>query len=110
MFGGTNTISLQGAIFLYNDPAGSLLAWKGWSVHDRQSHFGYELPLPPLSEDALTEALRHKVLDFLCAEGVLDSNLAERMRQWRPSGFSRCTTASDFEHRMPRAANDWPTI
>ncbi len=48
MFGGTHTISLQGAIFYGNDPTGSLLAWKGWSVHDRQSRFGDELPLPPL--------------------------------------------------------------
>lgn len=44
--------------------------------------------LPPLPEDVLREALRHKVLGFLCAEGVLDTDLAQRMRQWRHSGFS----------------------
>lgn len=44
--------------------------------------------LPPLPEAELCEALRHKVLDFLCAERVLDAGLADRMRQWRPSGFS----------------------
>ena len=48
MFGGAHSISLQGAVFFGNDPTGSLLAWKGWSVHDRQSRFGDELPLPPL--------------------------------------------------------------
>ena len=48
MFGGASTISLQAAIFRSNDPTGSLLAWKGWSVHDRQSRLGDELPLPPL--------------------------------------------------------------
>ena len=48
MFGRAHTISLQGAIFYSNDPTGSLLAWKGWSVHDRQGRFGDELPLPPL--------------------------------------------------------------
>ncbi len=48
MFGGAHTIRLQGAIFYGNDPTGSLLAWKGWSVHDRQSRFGDKLPLPPL--------------------------------------------------------------
>ena len=48
MFGGAHTISLQGALFVGNDPTGSLLAWKGWSAHDRQSRFGDELPLPPL--------------------------------------------------------------
>ena len=44
--------------------------------------------LPPLPEAALHEALRHKVLHFLCSEGVLDTGLAERMLQWRHSGFS----------------------
>lgn len=48
MLGGAHTISLQGALFVGNDPTGSLLAWKGWSAHDRQSRFGDELPLPPL--------------------------------------------------------------
>lgn len=44
--------------------------------------------LPPLPETALCAALRHRVLDFLCAEGVLKADLAERMRNWRHSGFS----------------------
>ena len=44
--------------------------------------------LPPLPEAELCQALRHKALDFLCAEGVLDAGLADRIRQWRHSGFS----------------------
>ena len=48
--GGAHTFSLDVAAFWGNDPAGSLLAWKGWSVHDRQSRFGDELPLPPLPQ------------------------------------------------------------
>jgi len=48
MFGGAHTFSLQGAVFVANDPAGSLLAWKGWSAHNRQSRFGDKLPLAPL--------------------------------------------------------------
>jgi len=35
--------------------------------------------LPPLPEALLREALRHKLLDFLCTEGVLDAELAQRM-------------------------------
>ncbi|MFP6815353.1 MAG: hypothetical protein VB949_06760, partial [Pseudomonadales bacterium] len=34
MFGGLHTFSLHGAVFWSNDPAGSLLAWKGWSLHE----------------------------------------------------------------------------
>jgi len=48
--GGTQSFSLNLAAFVANDPAGSLLAWKGWSVHDRQSRFSDDLPLPPLPQ------------------------------------------------------------
>jgi hypothetical protein len=49
-FGGAHEFSINTAVFWGNDPAGSLLAWKGWSVHDRQTRFGDKLPLPPLPQ------------------------------------------------------------
>ena len=59
--------------------------------------------LPPIPEQALAEALRHQVLDFLCAEAGFDPRLAERMRQWEHSGFSVHNQirvmASDLEGR-----------
>lgn len=48
--GGAHEFSINAAVFKGNDPAGSLLAWKGWSVHDRQSRFSDRLPLPPLPQ------------------------------------------------------------
>jgi hypothetical protein len=33
--------------FYGNDPAGTLLFWRGWSVHDRQSRLNETLPMPP---------------------------------------------------------------
>ena len=33
--------------FYGNDPAGTLLYWRGWSLHDRQSRLGDELAIPP---------------------------------------------------------------
>jgi hypothetical protein len=33
--------------FYGNDPAGTLLFWRGWSLHDRQSRLNDELPMPP---------------------------------------------------------------
>jgi len=48
--GGAHTFSLQAAAFMQNDPMGGLIAWKGWSVHDRQSRLGDALPLPPLPQ------------------------------------------------------------
>lgn len=44
--GGQHTFSVFGSVFLRNDPAGTLLSWKGWSLHDRQTRIGDELPLP----------------------------------------------------------------
>jgi hypothetical protein len=34
--------------FYGNDPAGTLLFWRGWSVHDRQTRLNDVLPMPPL--------------------------------------------------------------
>jgi hypothetical protein len=36
------------AAFYGNDPIGPLLAWKGWGVHDRQTRWREQIPLPPL--------------------------------------------------------------
>ena len=33
--------------FYGNDPAGTLLFWRGWSLHDRQSRLNDELLIPP---------------------------------------------------------------
>ena len=46
--GNKHTISLYLAVFGGNDPAGGLMAWKGWSIHDRQSRFSDKIPLPPI--------------------------------------------------------------
>jgi len=39
---------LAGAVFGVNEPAGALLAWRGWSFGDRLTSAGERLPLPPL--------------------------------------------------------------
>lgn len=35
------------AAFYGNDPAATLLFWRGWAIHDRQTRVGDDLPLPP---------------------------------------------------------------
>jgi hypothetical protein len=37
-----------GTVARVNDPNGTLLAWRGFALHDRVSGFGDRLPLPPL--------------------------------------------------------------
>jgi len=43
-----HTIEISGALFGVNDPAGTLLAWRGWALHDRASGLFERLPLAPL--------------------------------------------------------------
>lgn len=42
-------VSLIGSFFFSNDPAGSLLSWRGWALHDLQAGLGSEIPFPALS-------------------------------------------------------------
>lgn len=40
------TFSVLGSGFYYNDPAGTVLAWRGWAIHDREAGLLDRLPLP----------------------------------------------------------------
>jgi hypothetical protein len=48
MGGGAHEVTAGGAVFGWNDPAGTLLAWRGWALHDRQTGLRDRLPLAPL--------------------------------------------------------------
>lgn len=41
-------LSITGAAFINNEPAGSLLAWHGWTVGNRQTLWTEKVTLPPL--------------------------------------------------------------
>ncbi|HSE40691.1 MAG TPA: hypothetical protein VLH08_07990 [Acidobacteriota bacterium] len=43
-----NEITLRAAIFWQNDPAATLLAWRGWTLQDRQTGYTDHLPLAPI--------------------------------------------------------------
>ena len=43
-----NEFSIGGAAFWVNDPTGSLLAWRGFAAHDRQTGWRDRVPLAPL--------------------------------------------------------------
>lgn len=38
-----------GSLYWGNDPAGSLLSWRGWALHDLQAGTGTKVPLPELT-------------------------------------------------------------
>ena len=46
--GSPHDLSLTAALFQSNDPAGTLLAWRGWAIGDRITGLTETLPLPPL--------------------------------------------------------------
>lgn len=41
-------IDLTGAVYMANDPTGTLLAWRGWSFNDRETGFLDRLQLAPI--------------------------------------------------------------
>lgn len=47
--GGLNEVALSVGAFGNNDPTGTLLAWRGWALHDRQTGLSDRLPLAPIS-------------------------------------------------------------
>jgi hypothetical protein len=52
----SHDFALSLGAFRYNDPAGAMLSWRGWALHDRQTGLFERLPLAPLpnfGEDGL---------------------------------------------------------
>jgi hypothetical protein len=49
---GRHELSATAALFSNDDPAGTLLSWRGWALHDRQTAVFDELPLAPIASFA----------------------------------------------------------
>jgi hypothetical protein len=46
--GSPHEVRTFAAAFYGNDPAGTLLFWRGWALHDRQTRFNDRLEIPPV--------------------------------------------------------------
>jgi hypothetical protein len=46
---GNHQLALTGAVFVHNDTSGTLLSYRGWTLHDVRMTTNAYLPLPPLS-------------------------------------------------------------
>src|SRR6202020_1060810 len=46
---GDQTVKATAAVFGYDDTSGTLLSFRGWALHDRQSQLDGSFPLPPRS-------------------------------------------------------------
>jgi hypothetical protein len=68
----TSDLSFTGAVFGGNDPCGSLLAWRGWAMGDRQSGLSDRLPLaalPTFEQDGVFPAQDPWVAPFREVDG-----------------------------------------
>ncbi|MBK9965213.1 MAG: hypothetical protein IPP07_10085 [Holophagales bacterium] len=68
----TSDLTVTGAVFGGNDPCGSLLAWRGWAIEDRQSGLTDRLPLvalPAFASDGIFPAQDPWVAPFREVDG-----------------------------------------
>jgi hypothetical protein len=79
-------LELAGVLFGANDSAGTLLAWRGWSLGDRLTTIGELLPLPPLAS-LRPEGPFHAQRDGTRPVDELDGRPGWQVRgRWRKAG------------------------
>ncbi len=57
-------VSLEGAGFYFNDPAGASLTWRGWAAHDRQTGVFGSIPMPEVSTIAPWDSSGNPVRNY----------------------------------------------
>ena len=70
-FRSPHSFTFVGATFKGNDPAGTLLSWRGWAMHDRQTLFNEAITFAPIASLS-TPQLQHQanqVLTFTEVDG-----------------------------------------
>lgn len=79
-------VGLTGSLFWNNDPAGGLLAWRGWSLHGRQSRLGESLALaelPTLHDDGLFSGQAENLKPFEELDGEAGYTVGVHFRTQR---------------------------
>jgi len=105
-FGGEHHVGFRAALFQVNDTAGGLLAWKGWSLHDRQTRLGDELPLPQvpaIQPGGVFEEQDSYIEPFVELDGQLGTYIAA---DWRLGNRLQLTAALYDNHADPLAVED----
>lgn len=98
MMGRRVRVRLTGSVFWNNDPAGGLLAWRGWSLHDRQSRWGEKLALaelPALQEGSVFEAQAANIEPFEELDGDAGYTFGLQLR----TGQGFLLQASHYDNR-----------
>lgn len=111
--GRDDRLDVAGAVFGVNDPAGTLLAWRGWSFGDRLTALGEVLPLPPLTSLAPGGAFADQRDDGTVPTSELDKRPGwqARLRWARPLGFlvQGAYTDNGGDRRIYRGQYSWHT-
>lgn len=70
-FKSPHSFSFVGATFKGNDPAGSLISWRGWAMHDRQTTFNEGVRFAPIASlnTPQLQFQANKVLPFTEVDG-----------------------------------------
>lgn len=55
-----HTFALTGAVYKGNDPTGTILAWRGWGLHDKQTILNESIPFANFPSLGVGEELEHQ--------------------------------------------------
>jgi hypothetical protein len=79
-------LSVMASAFGGNDAAGTLLAWRGFALHDRTSGFSDQLPIPPLPAIAADAFQAQRSQPFTEIDGRLGYYVCA---QWKRRGIAQ---------------------
>jgi hypothetical protein len=99
-----NEVTITGAAFGNNDPAGTLLAWRGWALHDRQSRLSERLPvapIPPIGDGGLFPRQPDYDQPFCEVDGRVGfygaSSFKNRRFEWNSVYYDNRGDQNDFD-------------
>ena len=111
--GREDRLDLAGAAFGVNDPAGALLAWRGWAQGDRLTTLRESLPLPPLVTLAPGGAFGDQRADRTVPLDELDEHVGwqARIRWSRPGRALAQAAFTDNlgDRKLYRGQYSWAT-
>jgi hypothetical protein len=98
-FGG-GQLAATGGLFGYDDTSGTLLSFRGWALHDRQSQLDGSFPLPPRSPffDLVQDDETYSSLE-------IDKRVGYYAKlQWRPDEIPVMLEALHYDNRGDRTS------
>ena len=99
-------LSATAAVFAANDTAGTLLAFRGWALHDRTTLAFSRQPLPPLEDDRMTTSRDSPIRCSTSRPGFADRPGYYAKLAWQPPVPVRIELFHYDNRGDPEAVND----